>query len=875
MTARPPRIARWLASALVPAGEREFVLGDLDELFEREATTRPAAARARYWRQTFGLMRHRIPEPYTPATPRRTLDMSNLWRDLIIGIRTAWHSKTYSAIAILTLGLAIGANTLLFSIANPIVVRALPIKDADGLGWIQTVNLPRSIDRGYLSMPDLIEFRERAKSFVSIAAYEVQPSTLTGHQPDPERITALRGTANLTDVWGMQPLAGRLFQADDGEPGRPLVAVLSARYWRERFQQDPDVIGRQFLLNGQSLTVVGVMRPEIELGNMSLVDMWVPEPANPNAPRDARTLRAMGRLAPDATLEGAAAEVLAISQQQAKDHPESHQDWEARVVSTRRAMTSGNTWLVLLLLTIVVAFVLLIACVNLANLVTARLVARRVDLAVRQALGASRWQLVRPLLAESAVLSLLGGALGVAVAFAGLRTVNAVAYEPFMKSLAIDGNVLIFAALISIVTPLIFCLWPAMSAGRTTSAETLRDSRTSGGRSGRRRRDVLVAGQVALALSLLVVSTLAVRSMLYLRNIDTGLDIGAMASFRFELPEDRYPDDASRARFASSLAERLSGLGGVSSAAVISSLPVFDREVTRQIEGLSLGGRENDQPWASWFSVTPGYFRAAGVAMTAGRGFAEADGDFSQPVAVINRTAADKYFGGVPAAIGRQIVLAGRNEPKRSVTIVGVAADTRAPNITTTSPQVYVPFAQWPVHAMLAVTRSATPDRQMADLRAAMRGLDAAVPISELRTVRDIEDDENSSNGIINGLFVSFALLALVLAAGGLYGVISYSVGQRTREIGVRLALGAAPSSIRRLVLVDGLKVTLIGMAAGLALAIAIARLAAPVLFGISPTDPVTFAAVTATVLLVSILSIAAPAFRAMRTDPARTLRAD
>ncbi len=876
MKARPPRIARWLAAVLLPPSEREFVIGDLDELFERDAAALGRArARVRYWRQAFGLVRHRIPPPYTAASPRRSLDMSSLWRDVVIGARTAWHAKTYSAIAILTLGLAIGANTLLFSIANPIVVRALPIKDPDSLGWIQTVNAPRAIDRGQISMPDLLEFRERAKSFSAIAAYEVQPATLTGHRQDPERVTTLRGTANVTDVWGMKSLTGRLFQADDGEAGRPLVAVLSSRYWRERFQRDLGVIGRQFLLNGQPLTVVGVMPPEVELGNMSLVDMWVPEPMNPNAPRDARTLRAFGRLAPGATLDGAAAEVLAISQQQAKDHPESHQDWDARVVSTRRAMTSGNTWLVLLLLAIVVGFVLLIACANLANLVMARLVARKVDLAVRQALGASRWQLVRPLLAESTVLSLIGGVVGVALAYAGLRTVNAVAYEPFMKTLAIDGNVLIFAALISIVTPLIFCLWPAMSAGKATSAETLRDSRTSGGRAGRRRRDVLVAAQVALALSLLVVSTLAVRSMLYLRHIDTGLDISALASFRFELPDDRYPDDAARARFATELADRLGALSGVTSVAVVSSLPVFDREVMRQIEGLSLGSRANDQPWASWFSVTPAYFRATGVAVLTGRGFADGDTDRSQSVAIINRTAADRYFGGVPAAIGRQIVLAGRNEPKRSVTIVGVAADTRAPNITTTSPQVYVPFAQWPARAMLALTRSTAPDRQTADLRAAMRGLDATVPISDLRTVSDIEADENSSSGIINGLFISFALLALLLAAGGLYGVISYSVGQRTREIGVRLALGAAPSGIRRLVLVDGLKVTAIGMAIGLVLAVGFARLAAPVLFGISPSDPVTFGAVTATVLLVSIASIAAPAFRAMRTDPARTLRAD
>jgi predicted permease len=870
------RIAERLVSMFVAEPLRESFLGDLDERFSRDRS------RIAYWKQAIAGIWHlsqrrgsRSPRATGDSSPGSGVLMGNLLNDFRLAIRTVLRAPGYAAIAIITLALAIGANTLLFSIANPLVVRPLPIENPDGLGWIQTTNAPRRIDRGRLSMPDLVDLQTRARSFSSLAGWEVIPSTLTGHQPDAERVTIIRGSSNLTSVWGMKPVLGRLFQPQDGQPGQPIAAVLAFRYWRDRFQSDPSVINRQLLLNGKPLVIVGVMPANVEIGNLSLVDMWTPMALDPNGPRDLRTLRPLGRLAPGATLASANAEVSGIAERWAAASPATHQDWKASVVSTRAAMTSEDTWIILVLLTVVVGFVLLIACANLANLVMARLVSRRVDLALRQALGASRAQLVRPMLAESLVLSLAGGLAGIGVAYAGLKAINAVAYEPFMKTIGIDGYVLAFATVISLITPLIFCLLPALSAGRSTSADALRDSRTGGGRTSSRRRSILVGSQVALALSLLMVSTLAVKSMLYLNRIDTGIAVGDMATFRFELPSDRYATDEERSGFAATLSRALAEIGGVNAAAVVSHLPVFDGEVTRQIEGLALGGRQNDVPWASWYSVTPDYFRTAGVNVVGGRAFSAADAAGAQAVAIVNRTAADKYFGGRDAAIGRQVTLAGRNEPKRAVTIVGVAADTRSPNITVTSPQVYVPFAQWPKADMTAIVRAASPEDRVPDLRAVMRRLDPAVPISNLRTVRDIERDEMSSTTIINGLFVGFAALALTLAAGGLYGVISYSVGQRTREIGVRMALGADPAGIRRMVLSDGLKVTLIGAAIGVVLGLVISQFATPILYGVSPRDPATLIMVTAAVLAISILAVVGPAVRAMRLDPARTLRGD
>ncbi len=875
----PPRLARWLAAALVPEPEREYVLGDMAELYKRDFTADGRShARARYWRQTLGLARHRIPRSFINASatqPRRTFDMSSLWRDFIVGARTAWHSKTYSAITILTLALAIGANTVIFSIANPLVIRELPIANPGTLGWIRTMNVPRQIDRGLVSAPDFLEYRERAHSFSSLAGYEVTAATLTGHQTDPERITIIRGTGNLTDVWGMKPVLGRTFITGDDAPNQPLPAVISFHFWRDRFQQRDDVLGRQLLIDGRPLVIVGVMPLDVELGTLALVDMWTPTTLDPDGPRDLRTLRVMGQLAPGATLASANAEIVEIARQQAAADPNTHADWSARVLSTRQAALGNNTMLVLTLLAIVVGFVLLIACANLANLVMSRLTARALDLAVRQALGASRWQLVRPLVAEGLLLSVVGGALGVAVANGGLRLIKAVAYEPIFRQLTIDRNVFAFAAALTLVAPILFSVLPGLATGRAVRVETLRDSRSSGGRAVKRRRNVLVAGQVALALSLLIMSTLAARSMMYLRAIPVGLDVSKMAMFRYELPEDRYADDAARARFADALTSRLAGLGGVTAAAVASHLPVFDEEVTRQVEGLAQSRSEHDQPWVSWYSITPDFFRTTGVAMLSGRAIAPDDRSGTEPVVVINRLAAERYFGSVGAALGRKISLTGQDEAARSVTVVGVAADTRAPQLTTTSPQAYVPFAQWPAREVTALVRSDAPAARMSDMRAVMRALEPAVPIVDLRTIADRADDEQSSNVILNGLFISFALLALALAAGGLYGVISYSVGQRTREIGLRMALGADPAGISRLVLSEGLKVTGAGVVVGLLLGVAIAKLAAPILEGVAPTDPATFAAGTAVVLITAVISILGPALRAMRLDPARTLRAD
>ena len=801
--------------------------------------------------------------------------MNGLLRDLRIGVRTAFRSPGYSVVAIVTIALAIGANTLLFSLASPLVVRPLPIGDPDSLGWLRQTNGPRGISVGRTSMPDFLDFRESARSFSSMAAREVTAGTLVGHG-DARRVSLMRVTTNLPTVWGLVPHQGRFFLDGEDAVGRPPVGVLSHQFWRAAFNGDTGVINRTLMLDGQTLTIVGVMSPEIEIGNLALIDLWVPLPIDAARPRDERVLSVVGTLAPGATLASAGAEMKELAARLAKAYPTTNSDWDVTVLDSRSAMTTSDTWVILGLMGVVVFFVLLIACASLANLVRARLVGRRQDLAVRQAMGASRLQLVRPLVSESLVLGLMGGGLGLLLAMLGLRVINAIAFEQFFKTLEVDRYVLVFNGALSVITPLMFSLWPAFTQSRQANGETLRGGRVLGTRSGRRSGSFLIVSQVAMALSLLVVSALAVQSMLNFRQTQLGMDVDRLLTFKFDLPKDRYPNDDARREFVQRVSTELKALPGATGAALSSHLPVFDPDVTRTFTGtLNDGSPEGEHPWASWFAVTPSFFETSGIALVAGRLLNDGDRGDRQPVAVVSRLAATKYFNDPQTAVGRTVQLSGGNAAASAVTIVGVVEGTRDSQITDGTPQIFVPFEQAPSAAMTAVVASDAPTARLADVRAVLRRLDAGIAITEPKPLTQIVDEETSSSGIINFIFVSFAGLALLLAAAGLYGVISFTVGQRRQEFGVRLALGAAPGEIRSMVLGEGLKVTLIGVGIGLVLAWGLAIASASVLYGVTAQDPQTYVGVTATVLLVAVVAVWVPASRAMRVDPVTALRAD
>ncbi|MEZ5317356.1 MAG: ADOP family duplicated permease [Vicinamibacterales bacterium] len=875
-----PRVPAWLVARLVREPHREFLLGDLEEQFTRAAAQDgPARARHRYWRQAvrcIGAARSLRPVPSGGRpSPARRLDMSRVFDDIRTGLRSIRRSPGYSAVSILTLALAIGANTLLFSIANPLVVRPLPLKDSGTLGWILMAHPERQVTRGRVSVPDFMEWRASLHSFSALAGYGVRQATLLGHG-DATRVVVAHATADLPEVWGLTPIVGRAFQPGEDAPGQPAVGLLSHRYWQAAFQGDPAVAGQTYFLDGRPVTVVGVMPASIELGTLSLIDVWVPLTLDASAPRDDRWVLPTGRLAPGATVASADAEFQTLFAAQQRDHPDLLDGWTARVTTTQAAIAAENTWVILTLLGIVVTFVLLIACANLANLVMARLVARRQELDVRVALGATRWEVVRPWLVEGLLLSVCGGAGGVAIAYGGLRVINAVAFEPFLRALAIDGYVLAFAAGISVATPLLFALWPAVSAGRAVTSAALHGARIGGTRGAAIRRNLLVGAQVALALALLVVSGLAVQSMLFIRNSNLGYDPSPLLTWGVSLPADRYADDAARARYVADTVRALSALPDVRGAALASALPVFDADAPRPISGTRHDGdTEAERPWASWFAVSSGFFDTIGIPLLTGRTFTEADRAGGLPVAVLGRLAAERYFDDVGSAIGARIVIHDSALGAREATVIGVVGDTRDNQLLHTSPQVYVPLAQWPVPALAGIVRADDPSSAATGVRTTLRRLDDAVAVSNLQPMTQTISQALSSNAILNGLFLSFAGLALVLATAGLFGVISYSVGQRRREIGIRLALGASPRMVGRMVVSEGLRVTLAGVAAGLVIAMALASLSASVLFGVSPRDPLTFGGVTAIVIIVALAASWSPALRAMRVDPARALRAE
>jgi predicted permease len=540
------------------------------------------------------------------------------------------------------------------------------------------------------------------------------------------------------------------------------------------------------------------------------------------------------------------------------------------------AVSGSDTWVILGLLGVIVLFILLIACANLSNLVMARLVNRRQEFALQIALGASRWQLIRPLLAEGLLLAVAGGAIGLGVASGGVQVVRATATEPFLRNLEIDRYVLAFTAALSLVTPLLFALWPALTAGRTASVALLPGARMTGHRDTAGRRNVLVALQVALALSLTIVAALVVQSMVNMRRIDIGYDVRPLLSWRLDLPAARYPDDAARAAYIDEIAVALAGLPGVTGAALMTHLPVIEGDQARSFSGTKHDGtRESERPWASCFKVSHAFFSTTGITVLAGRPFQSSDGGASELVGVLNRLAAEKYFDRLDDAVGRTITVHDPERGDRAVRIVGVVSDTRDAQVTRSSPQIYLPLVQWPVASLRAIVRSTDPGGRAGDVQALLRRIDPEVPVSELKNVTTWVAEERASERIINGLFVAFAVLAVALAAAGLFGVVSYSVGQRRREIGIRLALGATPRAIASMVMAGGFRVVAIGMVAGALLAWLLASAARSLLYGITPTDPVTFLAVAGLLAIVTAVATWHPAARAMRVDPARTLRAD
>ncbi|HEV3469186.1 MAG TPA: ABC transporter permease [Pyrinomonadaceae bacterium] len=807
--------------------------------------------------------------------------MLTLWQDLRFAARVLRTNPGFTAVAVLALALGVGANTTIFSAVNALLLRPFSYPNTDRVVMVWERGVDGSFQRGSVSPANYAEWGAQTTAFEQLAAYHPQFFNLTeGDQP--ERLAGVRVTPNLFSVLGVAAERGRTFTPEEGEAGREQVALVKHTLWQRRFGSDPDIVGKTVRLDGKSYTVVGVLPRDFDFPWASS-ELWVPVAfdAKERQNRFSHYLQVAGLLKPGATPEQAHAEVSAVAERLRALYPDSNAGRTAFVETLTASFTRGSRMHLTIML-FVVSFVLLLACANVANLLLVRGAARQRELAVRAAVGASRARLVRQLLTESLLLALLGGALGLLLSVWGIDFISHglpptfTQFIPGWKNLRIDTAVLGFTLAASVVAGVVFGTLPALQATRVNLNESLKEGGKSGAGGGFRRnraRSLLVVFEVALSLVLLACAGLTIRSFAGMLTADLGLRPDGVLTMEMSLPRAAYPEKSQRAEFYEQLVARVRALPGVSEAGVVNFLPM-SRSGTSS-SNFNIAGRpafdKGREPYAEWRVVTPGYFEAAGTPLLAGRGFNERDDERAPRVCVVTESLARTYFP--EGAVGQGLVV---NEDEGPWEIVGVAADTKDEDFEE-EPELgfYRPMRQDPWWAMSLVVRAESGDATAlaAAVRGEVRALDRDLPVYNVRTLRDIVDETLSAHRLMVSMLGFFAFGALVLAAVGLYAVMSFSVTQRTHEIGIRMALGAQRGDVMRLVLWQGVVLTGVGLVAGLALARLVTRVMASILYGVSPNDPAVFGSVALVLGLTALLACYVPARRATRVDPMVALR--
>ena len=813
---------------------------------------------------------------------RRAEMLHELRQDAAYALRQLRRSPAFTAVAVLTLGLGIGANTAIYSVVNGVLLRPLPYREPARLVRVLSTldDKPNSV-----SPADFADWRAQARSFDGLAAISTGTENLTGGSAEPERLETARVTANFFGVLGVAPLTGRAFAPGEDAASAAPVVVLGERLWRRRFAADPGLVGRTIALGGVPHTVVGVM-PRAATYPAG-VELWLPLVMQPawlsDASRGARWLRVVGRVGP-AGVAASAAEMREIARRLEALHPDRNTGFSVRVPPLQAYMT-GDVRRPLLVLMGGVGFVALIACANVAALLLVRGAARAREMAVRSALGAGRGRLVRQLVTESLVLGLLGGALGLALAVWGTRAFVAFAPSdiPRLDEVAVNGRALAVTGLAALVAGLLFGLLPALHAsaagGGSAVAGSLRDGGRGGAdRGGSRARSALVVAEVALAVALLAGAGLLARSFAELLRVDVGLRTEGVTTFSVSLPDAAYPTEAAGRTFTRSLLERVEAIPGVRAAGAISGLPLTGSYFFLSFE---VDGRAAPPPGQEASAVvrftTPGYFAAVGLPLVRGRAFTERDREGAPTVFLINREAARRYFPGEDP-LGKRIAMGWRasNGSRMAGEIVGVVGDVKQFGLGgEPTADVYAPADQWPWSDLTVVMRAERGAPVAAAARAAVRAVDPNLPVFGLRALDEVVSESVARPRFYMTLLGAFALMAVALAGVGIYGVLSYAVGRRVREIGLRVALGATRARVLRMVVGQGLALAAVGAALGVAGALWLARAMATLLFGVTPGDPVTFVGVVVLFLGVAALACLVPALRAARVDPAVALRAD
>jgi putative ABC transport system permease protein len=810
----------------------------------------------------------------TPPLRKGDSQMAVLWQDFFFALRTLRKSPSFTLIALLTLALGIGVNTAMFSVANAILWRSLPFPNPNRIVWVGEVQRAAPDSAWGTTYLNFRDWQARSHSFEALAGL-LQDDRILRQGSESSRVSGFAATRELFEVLGVQPSSGRVFGASDENPGATPVIVLSDRMWRRRFAADPAILGRTIRFEDFAATVIGIMPQGFETWE---AEYWIPlDPAIPpyfKTHRAVWVMTALGRLRPGQTTATAQREVEGIMQQIRQDHPEVKRDFAVRV-NPLQSHLSRDLRPALLALLGAVAVVLLIACANLAGLMSVRAAARHREMAIRSALGAGRQRMIRQLLTECATLAIAGGVAGVGLAFWALRGLQWLSKDPRLLKVTIDSTVLLFAFGATLITSLLFGVAPAIHAARTDAAEALKSGpRIGGGRSRAFSRQVLVVTQVALCLVLLVGAGLLSRSFRRVLDVDPGFRADHLASLRVELPNS-YKTIAAVMQIDQQFLDRLRSMPGVVDATMINSLPVSGNESNGDIsiEGvLSTPGKLGA---TSFRRAVPGYFHTMGIPLIRGREFADSDDRQHEQVAIINETMARRFWPSQDP-IGHRFQI-GPLDTAKWMTIIGVVKDVRNRGLDSDAGfSTYQPFAQQPRTQMeFAIRGTGNPEIAMASAQRELSKIEPAATIDNVQTMSQRIGETLSPRRLNLVLFALFSMLALVLAAVGLYGVVAYGAAQRTREFGIRMALGARSCDVLWLVLGQGLKLALIGAAIGLAASIALARLLTKLLFGVEPTDPLTISAVAVLLAGVAVVACWLPARRATRVAPTEALRAE
>ena len=803
--------------------------------------------------------------------------MTDLIGDLKHATRMLAKTPGLSFVVILALTLAIAANTLGFTFADLLILRGLPVHDPDRVVYLFMVDPQGRDDRSLVSGPDFLDYRAETTTVERLSAFTGGTFT-RGDMGTPVRLRAMKVTADFFGSWGVPAVLGRTLLEGDDVAGAPPAVVLAHRYWQQAFGGQPEALGQSITLSGTPHTIVGVLTPDIEFGNLALVDVWAPLVIDAAGPRADRTLRVTGRLREDAEMAQAVAEFATVGGRLAAAHPATNEGWKVRAVPLKVGISGPNFWLIIGLLFIAVLFVMLIACANVANVMLARASARAREMALRNAIGASRWRILRQVVIEGALLAAAGGAGGLLLAQAALVVVASIDAEPVFQMLRIDLHEVLFVAVLAVLAPVAFSLAPLVFFARTDMRAALNEGgRRSGGVTGRRTRGVLVVGQLSLAFVLLVVSGLALRSSQRVTDLDLGLTLDNLLVFRLETDAGRYPTTGHQRQLLDGSLDVLAQLPGARRVAVSTNLPVLDDDGRLTF---TIAGQEerpaSESPWAVPFIVTEDYFAALRIPLISGRAIESADAAGTPSVAVVSLATAERYWGAPERALGRRLLLTDDTD-RTPLEIVGVVGNVVGNDLASgEQPAIYLPLRQAMAPVLTYVIQtSADPRRLIPDVREAMRTLAPTMVPYELEAFTDTWARLRASDHIMIGLFVGFTVVALLLASTGLYGVVAFSVGQRTSEFGTRMALGASAAGILHLVLGDGLKLLAVGLTLGLAGGLAAAHAIRATLFGVSQTDPLTFGGVAAVLTVVALAACLVPAYRAARVDPLAALRAE